>query len=95
MREGKYIEDSGKETRARAKARLEKATNYMGGGVHDALRVLVIIIGTLDQNDAQSVVDLSIAVAARANRLLRPHRRIHLKKTKPNINTNASKVPST
>ena len=25
-----------------AKARLEKATNYMGGGVHDALRVLVI-----------------------------------------------------
>ena len=42
MREGKYIEDSGKETRARAKARLEKATDYMGGGVHDALRVLVI-----------------------------------------------------
>ena len=25
-----------------AKARLEKTTNYMGGGVHDALRVLVI-----------------------------------------------------
>ena len=37
-----------------AKARLEKATNYMGGGVHDALRVLVIIRGGPEQMECMA-----------------------------------------